>query len=265
MTQEKAQILWNKQLGPTYFNMGLSCGTDYSLAIPGQFVMVRTVDGMDPILRRPFSIHKIIEKNAGTTGLELLYRVVGAGTQELSKRQPGDVVDILGPLGRGFSVPANVRKIFIVAGGIGVAPMPFLVSYLKAKQLDLTTSKVFLGGRSKNDLLCQAEFRASGMTVHTTTDDGSSGDQCMVTDAFENEITFNRPDIIYACGPIEMLACICGIVEKHGLMCQVSIESQMACGIGACLGCAVENRKRPGYYLHVCKGGPVFDASLLRI
>jgi dihydroorotate dehydrogenase electron transfer subunit len=264
MLQQKAQVLWNRRIAPTYFKMGLGCSRGYSLAIPGQFIMLRISDGLDPILRRPFSIHQLIKKNGRIAGIELLYRIVGVGTQKLSMCRPGDLVDILGPLGRGFSVPADAGKIFIVAGGIGVAPMPFLVSYLQAKQVDLTACKVFIGGKSKDDLLCQDELRASGMQVHATTDDGSSGDQCLVTDPIESEITLSRPDIIYACGPIEMLACICGIVDKHSISCQVSTESLMACGIGACLGCALESRKTPGHYLHACKGGPVFDARLLK-
>jgi dihydroorotate dehydrogenase electron transfer subunit len=109
------------------------------------------------------------------------------------------------------------------------------------------------------------DFSSLGIAVHTTTDDGSYGDQCLVTDPLENEVAQHRPDIIYACGPAEMLACAVGIAEKYRIACQVSIETMMACGIGACLGCAVERRNEPHKYFHACRDGPVFDAWHIKI
>jgi dihydroorotate dehydrogenase electron transfer subunit len=155
--------------------------------------------------------------------------------------------------------------VFIVAGGIGVAPIPFLISHLLDKSIDRSQCKVFIGGKSKVDLLCSDDFDSLGISVRTTTDDGSFGDQCLVTDPVEIEISDSKPDVIYACGPMQMLSCIVGIAEKHGIECQVSIETMMACGMGACLGCAVESRKDPDRYLHACSDGPVFDANTLNI
>jgi dihydroorotate dehydrogenase electron transfer subunit len=227
--------------------------------------MVRFIDQIDPLLPRPFSIHRLIKKDGVASGIELLYKVVGKGTRALSLKQPGDYLDLTGPLGRGFTIPGKAGKIKIVAGGIGVAPMIFLVEYLKAQMRDPADIQVFLGGRSKADLLCLQEFSTLGVPVHATTDDGSSGDHCLVTDPLDAAMAESKPDIIYACGPLEMLACIAGISDKHGVSCQVSIETMMACGMGACLGCAVARRNHADTYLHACMNGPVFDTQSIEI
>ena len=198
-------------------------------------------------------------------GLELLYKVVGKATYGLSLKQPGDHLDLTGSLGKGFRIPGKVAQIKIAAGGIGVAPMIFLVEYLQEQTRPAADIQVFLGGRSKADLLCLEEFSALGVPVRTTTDDGSAGDHCLVTDPLDNAVSENKPDIIYACGPLEMLACVAGIAHKHGVSCQVSIETMMACGMGACLGCAVARRDQTETYLHACLNGPVFDTMEINI
>ena len=262
---ETVEVLSNLSLDTGYYRIRLSCHRQYAQARPGQFVMVRFPDQVDPLLPRPFSIHRLIKQAGVATGLELLYKVVGKGTHILSLRQPGDYLNLTGPLGRGFAVSNDVEHIKIVAGGIGVAPMIFLVDYLIEQVHDLTGVEVFLGGRSKADLLCLDEFSAFGLPVHMTTDDGSSGAQCLVTDPLEIAVVENRPDIIFACGPMEMLACVAGIADKNGVACQVSIETMMACGMGACLGCAVAGRKNSDKYLHACLNGPVFDIRELKL
>jgi dihydroorotate dehydrogenase electron transfer subunit len=153
----------------------------------------------------------------------------------------------------------------VVAGGIGVAPMVFLASRLYRMNFDFSNSRVFIGGRTKDDLLCRNDFVKLGLDVLATTDDGSAGDQCLVTHPLEEAIEHHSPDIIVACGPMEMLACVIGIVDKHRVPCQVSIETMMACGMGACLGCAVEGRDKAERYLHACQDGPVFDAAILKL
>jgi dihydroorotate dehydrogenase electron transfer subunit len=227
--------------------------------------MVRSTYQIDPLLPRPFSIHRLVKKDGVASGLELLFKVVGKGTHGLSLIRPGDYLDLTGPLGNGFILPGKGRQIKIVAGGIGVAPMIFLVEFLKEQRHDLADVQVFLGGKSKADILCLEEFSAFEIPVHTTTDDGSSGDHCLVTDPLEIAVAENPPDMIYACGPMEMLACVAGITEKHKVACQVSIESMMACGMGACLGCAVAERHQADTYLHACIDGPVFDICKLKI
>jgi dihydroorotate dehydrogenase electron transfer subunit len=263
--QEKVQVLENTRVGPTYYRMGLSCHPRYAHAAPGQFVMIRLPDLIDPLLPRPFSIHRLIKEEDATTGLEILYKVVGKSTLKLSRKKPGDFVKMMGPLGSGFRIPENLEHVFIIAGGIGIAPILFLLLHVQEKMPDFSNVKLFLGAKSKPDLLCLEEFSDLGLAVTTTTDDGSSGDQCLVTDPVEIAVKQNCPDIIFACGPMEMLACVVGIAEKYDIPCQVSIETMMACGMGACLGCAVAGRKHPDTYLHACLDGPVFDAREVKI
>ncbi len=264
MFQQPVKILFNQQVGPAYYKIGLACSEHFSMAKAGQFIMLRFTGQTQPLLRRPFSIHNLINVKGVTEGLEVLYKVVGKGTATLARQKPGDMVDILGPLGSGFLIPRQARRIYFVAGGIGVAPLVFLVSQLSHRNVDLSNFRAFIGGRNKEDLLCQNDFIRLGVSVQTTTDDGSAGDQCLVTHPLEDVVGQLKPDIIVACGPMEMLACIIGITEKYAIPCQVSIETLMACGMGACLGCAVEGRNQPDRYLHACLDGPVFDAAELK-
>jgi dihydroorotate dehydrogenase electron transfer subunit len=216
--------------------------------------MLRFPGQITPFLRRPFSIHKLISGNNQTIGIELLYKVVGEGTEILSRIQVHDIIDILGPLGNGFAFSHHYKTVYIVAGGIGVAPLVFLATYLRTKGVDTAKCEVFLGGRSKDDLLCRDEFMDIGMKLQVTTDDGSEGDQCFITHPLEVAAKGGNPDVIYACGPLEMLMCVLDIADKHRVPCQVSIETAMACGMGACLGCAVE-KKRTRKGLLTCLSG----------
>jgi len=265
MYQQPSKVLFNEKVGPSYYKIGLSCSDQYSMSKPGQFIMLRIAGQAGPLLRRPFSIHNLITAAGVCEGLEVLYKVVGKGTTTLALQKPGDILDILGPLGTGFLIPRRAKNIYIVGGGIGVAPLVFLVSQLRSQNVDLSNCRVFIGGRTQDDLLCCDDFTKLGVAVQCTTDDGSAGDQCLVTHPLEIAVEELAPDIIAACGPMEMLACIIGIAAKYEVPCQVSIETMMACGMGACLGCAVEGRSRPDRYLHACLDGPVFDAEMLKI
>ena len=257
MFLEKGQVLWNKRLSSSYYKMGLKCSGSFYDAKPGQFVMLRIEDRIAPLLRRPFSIYRIIE---GKKGLEVLYKVVGECTSILSGIREGKRVDILGPLGNGFPLPKKNGKVFIVAGGIGVAPLVFLSSHLVGeKGFAASNIKVFIGARSKDDLLCRDNFLSLGLEVAVTTDDGSEGETCMITSPVEVALKKTRPDVIYACGPSGMMKCLVDMAKDYEVACQLSMESVMACGFGACLGCAVES-KDESKYLHVCKDGPVFDS-----
>ena len=264
MFQHQAEILWNKEVSRNHYKIGMTCPDAYAVAKPGQFIMLRLIGQTDPLLRRPFSIHNLIVLNGKTEGIELLYKVVGKATAILAREQPGKSVDLLGPLGTGFVIPRNANIVHVVAGGIGVAPMVFLAARLQQSRFDFSNCRAFIGGRTKDDLLCLDEFVKLGLTVETTTDDGSAGDQCLVTHPLEVAAEQRQPDLIVACGPVAMLDCVIGIAEKHHIPCQVSIETIMACGMGACLGCAVEGRGEKAGYLHACLDGPVFDAADLK-
>jgi len=267
MFQDKVQVLWNTRLGPDYYRIGMVCHDGYSHAMPGQFVMLRLPDRSTPLLRRPFSIHRRFKTDSGTTGIEVLYQVVGETTRALSTVGKGGLVDLIGPLGRGFTISGDCRKVCIVGGGVGVAPLLFLADVLVETRVTPEFVTVFIGGRSEHDLLCGEDFTQLGMPVVTTTDDGSAGDQCLVTHPLEQAVRATRPDIIYACGPTGMLVCVAGIAEAFDVPCQVSVEAMMACGMGACLGCAVESRGDAvdsERVLHACLDGPVFDTKKLK-
>ncbi len=263
MVNEKSTILFNNPLGHGYYHMGLSCSPGYAQAVPGQFVMLGSRKQIAPLLRRPFSIHRLIEPNGKPIGIELLYMVVGTLTRLLARCRPGEHVELLGPLGNGFEVSKRMRTVFLVSGGIGVAPLVFLLSVINKTGAERTRVTTFLGGRSKPDVLCLNHFSDCSASVHITTDDGSLGGQGFITHPLEKALQEQRPDMVYACGPMGMLERVMDITLTQGVSCQVSIETMMACGMGACLGCAVSSPQTPEKYLHACRDGPVFHARKL--
>ena len=261
--QQNATVVWNRPVGGDCYRLGLDCPEGYASAGPGQFVMVQVDRPPELLLRRPFSIFGLIDDGPRPKGIELLYKVVGRGTRQLAKVRTGQTISVLGPLGRGFQVDSRKTLWFLAAGGIGVAPIRFLALRMHAMGLPAANIRVFLGGQSQKDLLCRDEFEAMGLPVQVTTDDGSAGDQCLITDPLETAVAEDPPDMVYACGPHGMLQCVAGIVQRHKVACQVSVETMMACGIGACLGCAVESARQKDRYLHVCMNGPVFAVEEL--
>ena len=263
MIQENATILWNTRLNSDCFGIGIDCRKGYSDARPGQFVSLYLSDRFDPLLRRPFSIHRLIIENNRVAGIELLYKVIGKCTKRLSDLRPGEGVNILGPLGNWFTINDKARRIVMIAGGIGVAPMVFLARFLRDHRPDSSQISLFLGGRSKEDLLCIDDFLTLGIRTETSTDDGSAGHKGLVTDLFEKTAAAEQPDLICACGPVPMLKSVARIAERKKITCQISMEPLMACGIGVCLGCATRQKGIPEKYLHACIDGPVFDTDLI--
>lgn len=263
MDQQQVTVLWNRACGAHYRRMGLETGPAFTAAMPGQFVMLRLGHADQPLLRRPFSVFRRLAPADGR-GIELLYRIVGPVTRAMSSLQPGDRVDIVGPSGRGFTMNPACRRVSLVGGGIGIPPLYFLAAEAIERNIWKPTAiQVFLGGRTREDVLCITEFEALGVAVVPTTDDGSAGDQCLVTHPMEAAIAEAPPDAIFACGPMPMLSCVAGIGTRHGIPAEVSVETLMACGVGACLGCAMKARDADRDYLHACTQGPVFDAAEL--
>lgn len=263
MIQEKAAVLWNDAIGPGYYRLGLRCSRVYLEAMPGQFVMLQVGDGNGPLLRRPFSIHRRIVDVPGGCIVEILYKVVGSGTAKLAGYTKEHFIDSLGPLGNGFSLPDSTRDIVIVAGGIGVAPMLFLAEAIQHKGGDLHGQAIYIGGRNAMDLLCLDRFSAMGMRVTATTEDGSYGKKGFVVEPFAKALQNSRVKRVYACGPRGMLAAVASLSIQCGVPCQISVETTMACGMGACLGCALVPDEKTGQYHHACLDGPVFEAEKL--
>lgn len=265
MTQKRVSVLYNTRIGPVYYRLGFVLPQLARTARPGQFVMVRPSDKPIPLLRRPFSVHRLIIEQDKAVGIELLYKVVGQGTRLLSEMKAGDVLDVLGPLGNGFSFPnTNSLNVFVVAGGVGIASL-FYLSGLLATYPGVS-QKVFLGGCAASDILCEKELRSLGVTVHVSTEDCSLGEAGLVTTPLKKGLTaYGKPDVIYACGPQPMLKAVGEIALSHDVSCQVSLESAMACGFGVCLGCAVKKASSESGYWHVCTDGPVFDFRDVKI
>jgi len=259
--QEIAKVIWNKPERRSYYRIGLACSDIYENALPGQFVTLHLPGNLTPLLRRPFSIHRLIKENGHVIGMEILYKVVGGFTEKLTRAAAGDPIDLLGPIGNGFTVSKKFQTVALVGGGIGIAPLVSLADSLIESGIRLSSSIACLGGRTSDDILCKNIFQSFDMTVCTATDDGSEGEQALVTQPFEEWITLNRPDMIYACGPMPMLRAVADIANKNELPCEMSIETIMACGLGACLGFAVNKNETTGKYQHVCIDGPVFDAK----
>ncbi|HEU0264662.1 MAG TPA: dihydroorotate dehydrogenase electron transfer subunit, partial [Geobacterales bacterium] len=242
--QFTAMIVQNREVSPGYFLMRMTAPQELLDAEPGQFVMVRVRDGIDPLLRRPFGIYDVGEFTPPFSGaapqpyLEILFKVVGKGTGMLATLHQGDQLDILAPLGTGFTAgPENEEKI-LVGGGVGLAPLYYLARRLVA------TSKVrlFIGGRNRDDLLCITEFERLGVETYVATDDGSLGERGFVTEVLDKELS-RRGGSIFACGPGPMLKAVAAIADRHNVHCQVSLEAYMACGVGACLGCVTKGKE----------------------
>jgi dihydroorotate dehydrogenase electron transfer subunit len=263
MTQETATVMWNHRINPGYGRIGLACGSHYVNAGPGQFVTLLFPEQKTPLLRRPFSIHRLVGSRTEFSGIEILYKIVGKFTQALSLAKQDDRIDLIGPLGQGFTIPDKIRKCAFVAGGIGVAPMVFLSDSLLHSGMDFNASAAFIGGRSQTDILCKSAFDDLNMNLFITTEDGTEGETGLVIAPLSRWLKTNRPDMIYACGPMAMLKAIIAIAKLEKLPCEVSIETIMACGMGACLGCAIQTNRDLEKYKHVCVDGPVFNSAEL--
>jgi dihydroorotate dehydrogenase electron transfer subunit len=173
----------------------------------------------------------------------------------------GQSVDMLGPLGTGFSLQEGTRRVVMIAGGMGIASLFGLAEWILRRK-EAVDIRIGIGGKSKEDILMTQELRAMGARVEVTTEDGTMGTKGLVTDWFENQVPLfaqKKNTTVCACGPLDMLARVSAMTQRVSLPCQVSLEARMACGVGACLGCAVKTGDK-GYQL-VCKSGPVFDAT----
>jgi dihydroorotate dehydrogenase electron transfer subunit len=223
--------------------------------LPGQFVQVWVENSTATFLRRPISIHYVDrEKNE----LWLLVQKVGDGTRSMAKYRRGDRINLLLPLGNGFTMPSpgtDKQKFLLIGGGAGVAPLLFLGDCLKTAGFE----PVFLlGARTKDDMLQLDDFRKFG-TVYTTTEDGSHGEKGFVT--HHSILKNTRFDTIYTCGPKPMMMAVAGYAASNLISCEVSLENTMACGIGACLCCVEDTREGN---VCVCTEGPVFNIDKLK-
>jgi dihydroorotate dehydrogenase electron transfer subunit len=246
------KVVENKRLHADYCLLKLTSGKTLPEMIPGQFVQVRVDGSPKTFLRRPVSIHYVDKK---TNELWLLIQLVGEGTRRLSKYEPGEILNVILPLGNGFSVPQSPdAKLLLIGGGIGSAPLFFLGDVMKSIGF---MPEFLLGSRSKEDLMQLDEFKQIGK-VYLTTEDGSLGEKGYVTN--HSILLEKKWDQIYTCGPQPMMVAVAKYAKASGITCEVSLENLMACGIGACL-CCVENTIKGN--VCVCTEGPVFNINHL--
>lgn len=255
MIEKDAGIVFNRKVAHATFLMGLNAPEIAGKAAPGQFVMLRVTKGIDPLLRRPFSISGV----QGTDTLLILYRVVGRGTTIMSEKGEGESVSLLGPLGNGFDLGASKKKMILAAGGIGIAPLLFA-----AQRLDPSSYCLLTGFRSKQEIIGADDTGIILKNNEISTDDGSFGRKGFVTDLLKGRIERDgRQGVcLFTCGPLLMLKNVVKIAIKEKIPCQASLEANMACGLGACQGCAVPASVAMNEtYYHVCQDGPVFEMN----
>lgn len=259
----KAKITQIEKLKEDIYKFSVQAKEIVENAKPGHFIEVRVIDNIEPLLRRPISIYNI-DKETGI--LEFIFQVKGKGTEILANRKVGEELDIIGPIGYGTFDIKNYKNAAIIGGGIGTFPLYELAKELKQD----TSSKVttYLGFRSENYVVLENEFKSVSDNLVITTDDGTYGIPGFAINELKKDIEEGKIDKIFACGPLPMLKAVQSLAIEKNIPCQISLEEKMACGLGVCLGCAVKTAKSPSdapQYWHVCKAGPVFNATDVEI
>ena len=258
MEHLQSRIVTTHPEGADYQVLILECPPIAVEVQPGQFVHVRVSQAHDPLLRRPISV---LLADRQTGHLRLLVRKVGRGTELLAQMPAGATVDLLGPLGNGFPLPEARpgQDIVLVAGGVGVAPLVFLADALQMHPAHFRVCGLF-GGASEEHLPVWTELAGRCEEFHVSTEDGSAGDEGLVTALLAEQLGQDDTAAVYACGPRAMMAVVARMSAEARVPCWVSLEQWMGCGVGACLGCVVP-ATGDAQYVRVCKDGPVFPAE----
>lgn len=247
MLNENSKVEELKQLNKHIYLLKIHSPVIAGQIKPGQFVNIKVSGNLVPLLRRPFSVC-----NVQGESIFIMFHVLGQGTKILSEKQPGDKLDILGPLGNGFNLEGHYETAVFAAGGIGEAPFPYVNKSIANKKEIIS----FIGGRTETDVVTY------GVTdPFISTDDGTLGFRGNVVQLMETQIELlkSKKIKIFACGPTPMLKAVCVFAKKYNFDCEISTESAMACGFGICQGCPVESAHQSDKYLLVCKDGPVFN------
>jgi dihydroorotate dehydrogenase electron transfer subunit len=262
-----AEVIANHPLSTDYNVLTLAAPAIAAATEPGQFLMVKTARGHDPLLRRPFSVFEVLRDAHGThIGVSILSKRIGVSTSLIYDAQPGDHVACLGPLGRPFSLVDDPEEAWMVAGGVGLAPFATLAEALRARDVRTT---LFYGARRGEELFYLDFFRDLDVELVLTTEDGSAGERGRIVAPLDRRLAA-RPAgedvMIYACGPEGMLAATARTAAAHGRPCQVSVERIMGCGLGGCYSCVIPMRGEDGEFHHVrsCIAGPVLMGDQIR-
>ena len=259
-----AEVIGNTQLSADYNVLALAAPSIAADSAPGQFVMVRSAKGHDPLLRRPFSVFEIVRDRSGVpVGISLLNKCIGVSTALLYAARPGQLVTCLGPLGRAFTVVDPPVDAWMVAGGVGLAPFALLAVALRDRGV---TSTLFYGARRAAELFYLDFFRRLDVDLVLTTEDGSAGERGRIAAPLERRLAARDPArslMVYACGPEGLLAACARITGGSNIRCQVSVERVMGCGLGGCYSCVIPVRDEAGsfHYVRSCIEGPVLAAD----
>jgi dihydroorotate dehydrogenase electron transfer subunit len=261
-----AEVLSNTHLASDYNVLALAAPGIAERALPGQFVMVKADQAIEPLLRRPFSVFEVLKERGSIVGLSLLSKRIGPSTRLLFESRPGDLVRCLGPLGRPFAPVAAPDEGWLVAGGVGLAPFATLAETLRARGV---TVKLYYGARRAAELFYLDAFERMGVELVLATEDGSLGDRGRVTGPLERDLKARLAAgnvMIYACGPEAMLAAVAKLAAAYGTPCQVSVERVMGCGVGGCYSCVIPIKTSDGGWHHVrsCLSGPVFRGDEIK-
>lgn len=248
----------NVEVTRDHFLLTLSPLTSIQKPEPGNFFMLSIGNGYDPLLKRPFSVHRCMDKT-----FQILYRVVGKGTALLRNKKPGDVLEVLGPMGNSFPLRKSMKNIILIAGGLGIAPIfalaEKLISSLPSSIKKGDKVHFFYGARTKDELLCLHELSSLGINPVISTDDGSEGHRGNIVTALKKYLAHHSSlfthGSLFACGPEPMLKALAILTEENSMKGFAALEQNMACGLGTCLGCTVLTKTG---YKRVCKEGPVF-------
>ncbi|MFH1824345.1 MAG: dihydroorotate dehydrogenase electron transfer subunit [Candidatus Firestonebacteria bacterium] len=255
-----AKIIFNKKVSKEYYNLRLLADVVSKESIPGQFMAIKVNNLNFPLLRRPMSIYKI-----NPPFIEILYKIKGDGTKILSKKETGEILSIMGPLGNGFDLKEDFKIAVLIGGGYGLSPLVALNQKLQS----IGKKTIIIIGAKTKELIYKKDFN----NAKICTDDGSLGLKGMVTDLLKKTCKnlSNNDTVIFACGPKEMLKKVSLIAKKNKIRCQVSMEELMGCGIGVCLSCVCASKSKGNprtfwcvgkiNHKRVCIDGPVFDAA----
>lgn len=248
MKQLQSQILSNTQISADFHELCFTWDPQAGNPLPGQFLTIRVSEDSVPLLRRPFAFSGF-DENAGSASI--IYQKRGRATQIMTGKQPGEKLDLIGPLGKPFPVPEQNSGLFLVAGGVGLGPVLFLANYLKAAGKQVT---FVFGCRTESFVPSLPAFENAGPVI--CTDDGSAGFRGNSVEYLVQKEKIDSGSVLYGCGPDPMLRALAGLAVEKDTQVWVSVEQVMACGVGACMGCVV---KTTSGYQRACKEGPVFS------
>ena len=267
VTMAMGEVLTHRKYGEHYHSLTIvapEIGRDVE---PGQFVNIACPPQSAQILRRPFSVHRVHKRGGWASTIEIVFDVRGPGTAYLASLRTHAIVDLIGPLGRGFTVPKRRVHALLVGGGVGAAPLFFLADELRNEGHRVDC---ILGARDSGRLLNAIDVRRLASVYRITTEDGSSGERGRVTDVMQEMMERCGTEVVYACGPDAMLAAVSRICVANDLPVQVSVEQLMGCGYGVCMTCVVPVRNaktRRGeediVNARSCTEGPVFDGAAI--